>query len=111
DAIRRDQKPSRLVKGYITENHLRNSYGPAMLSRVAREEFIHELVIVSSDPSVVNVAVQEASKNKLDVKIAPDICVPVDSALNVENLGGLPLFIVQDHQRPEYRLALKRSLD
>ncbi len=110
DAILRDQKSSRLVKGYITENHLRSSYGPAMLSRVAREEFVDELVIASSDPSVVEIAVQEACKNKLDVKIAPDICIPV-SAVDFENLGGLLLVKVQDHQPPEYRLALKRSLD
>jgi exopolysaccharide biosynthesis polyprenyl glycosylphosphotransferase len=111
EAIRRDQNSSRLVKGYITENHLHNSYGPTMLSRVAREEFVDELVIASSDPSVVEVAVQEARKNKLDIKIAPYVCVPVSANVDVENLGGLPLFKVQDHQRPEYRLALKRSLD
>ena len=111
EAIRRDQNSSRLVKGYITENHLRNSYGPAMLSRVAREEFVDELVIASSDTSAVEVAVQEARNSNLDIKIAPYICVPVSADVQVENLGGLPLFKVQDHQRPEYRLAMKRSLD
>lgn len=109
EAIHRDQDSSRLVKGYITENHLRNSYGPAMLSRVAREQFADELVIASSDPLVIDAAVREAHKNKLDVKIAPDICVPVSGI--VENLAGVPLFKVQDHQRPEYRLALKRCFD
>jgi exopolysaccharide biosynthesis polyprenyl glycosylphosphotransferase len=109
EAICRDQNSSRLIKGYITENHLRNSYGPAMLSRVAREEFVDELIIASSDSSAIDVAVQEAYKNKLDLKIAPDICVPV--LPDVEDIGGLPLFKIQSHQRPEYRLALKRSLD
>jgi exopolysaccharide biosynthesis polyprenyl glycosylphosphotransferase len=109
-AIHRDQNSSRRIKAYITENHLRNNYGPAMLSRIAREEFIDELVIVSSDPSVLDAAVREACKNNLDVKVAPDTCIPV-SALGFESLGGLPLFKVKDHQIPEYRLALKRSLD
>lgn len=111
DAIRHDRYSSRLVKGYIVENHLRNSYGAAMLRRVAREEFVDELVIVSSDPSVVEVAVQEARNNKLAVKIAPDICIPVSSDADVENLDGLLLFNVQEYQSPEYRLAVKRSLD
>jgi exopolysaccharide biosynthesis polyprenyl glycosylphosphotransferase len=111
EAIKGDQNSSRLVKGYIAENHLRNNYGPAMLSRVAREEFIDELVIASSDPLVVDVAVQEACKNTLDVKIAPDFCVPVSADGYFENLSGLPLLSVRDHQRPECRLALKRSLD
>jgi exopolysaccharide biosynthesis polyprenyl glycosylphosphotransferase len=109
EAIHRDRNSSRLVKGYITENHLRNGYGPAMLSRVAREQFADELVIASSDPLVIDAAVREAYRNKLDVKIAPDICVPVSGV--VENLDGVPLFKVRDHQRPEYRLALKRCLD
>ncbi|MGH9514930.1 MAG: sugar transferase [Terriglobales bacterium] len=111
DAVRRDQSSCRLVKGYITENHFRNSYGPAMLSRVAREEFIDELVIASSDPSIVDAVVREGCKNKLDIKIASDICVPVSGNLDFENLGGLPLFKVRDHQWPDYRLALKRVLD
>jgi exopolysaccharide biosynthesis polyprenyl glycosylphosphotransferase len=109
-AIRRDKNSSRVVKAYLAENHLRNIYGSALLSRVAREEFVDELVIASSEPSVVDIAIQEAHKNNLDVRIAPDICIPV-SAIDFENLGGLPLFTVHDHQRPEYRLALKRSLD
>jgi exopolysaccharide biosynthesis polyprenyl glycosylphosphotransferase len=80
-----------------------------MLSRIAREEFIDELVVASSDPSVLDFVVQEACKNKLDVTIAPDLCVPVSG--DIENVGGLPLFKVQDHRPPEYRLALKRGLD
>jgi exopolysaccharide biosynthesis polyprenyl glycosylphosphotransferase len=111
EAIQRDQNSSRQVRGYITENHLRNSYGPTMLSRVAREEFVDELVIASSDAAVVDVAVREARKNKLDVKIAPDIGIPLSADIDYENLGGLPLFKVQEHKGPEYRLALKRSLD
>jgi exopolysaccharide biosynthesis polyprenyl glycosylphosphotransferase len=111
EAIQRHQNSSRQVKGCITENHLRNSYGPTMLSRVAREEFVDELVIASSDEVVVDVAVREARRNKLDVIIAPDICLPVSADVDVENLGGLPLFKVQDHKGPDYRLALKRSLD
>src|SRR5437764_3135002 len=85
EAIHRDQNSSRRVKGYITENHLRHSYGQAMLSRVAREQFADELVIASSDPLVIDAAVREAYKNKLDVKIAPDLCVPVSGV--VENLN------------------------
>jgi exopolysaccharide biosynthesis polyprenyl glycosylphosphotransferase len=111
NAIRSDQNSSRVVKGYITENHLRNSYGPAMLSRVAREEFIDEVVIASSEPLVVDIAVHEACKNKLDVKIAPEIGVPVSTDTDLENIGGLLLFKIQAHHGPEYRLALKRSLD
>ena len=110
NAIHRDQNSSRQVKGYITENHLRNSYGAVMLSRVAREEFIDELVIATSDQSVVEVAVQEGRKNRLDIKIAADLGVSV-SAVDAENLAGIPLFKLHDHRPPEYGLALKRGLD
>src|SRR5439155_21312395 len=92
ESIRRDQNSSRLVKGYITENHVRNNYGPAMLSRVAREEFVDELVIASSDPAVVEVAVREARSNNLDVKIAPNVCVLVSEYVSFENIDGAHLF-------------------
>lgn len=110
EAIRRNQDFPRLVKGFITENHLRNIYGPAMLSRIAREEFVDELVIASSDPAVVDIALREACENRLDVRIAPDIG-PVSADSGFENLGGLLLIRVQYHPKPDYRLAVKRSLD
>jgi exopolysaccharide biosynthesis polyprenyl glycosylphosphotransferase len=112
DAIHLETNSSRLVKGYLAEIHMRNSYGPAMLSRIAREEFVDEIIIASADPKVAEIATQEARRNQLDVKIAPEICVPPSAnQVTFENVGGIPLLKICDHRPPGYRLALKRSLD
>ncbi|MCU1272498.1 MAG: exopolysaccharide biosynthesis polyprenyl glycosylphosphotransferase [Acidobacteriaceae bacterium] len=112
DAIHHDPSSSRLVKGYVAENHIRNIYGSAMLNRIAREEFVDEIIIASTDPGVVRIAIQEACRNKLDVKIAPDISIPPSGNETVfENVGGIALLKIHDHRSPECGLALKRGLD
>jgi exopolysaccharide biosynthesis polyprenyl glycosylphosphotransferase len=112
DAIHRDPSSLRLVKGYVAENHMKNIYGPAMLSRIAREEFVDEVLIASTDPGVARIVIQEACRNTLDVKIAPDISIPPSCNETVfENVGGIALLKIYDHRSPECRLALKRSLD
>jgi len=112
DAIHRDPGSLRLVKGCIAENHLRNIYGPTMLSRIAREEFVDEIIIASTEPKVVEVVIQESCFNRLDVKIVPEICIPPSAGEIVfENVGGIPLVKIRDHRSPAYRLAIKRSLD
>ena len=111
DAIRHDPSSSRLVKGYVAENHIRNVYGRPMLSRIAREEFVDEIIIASTDPGVTRIAIQEARRNKLDVKIAPEICVPYDREIAFDTVGHIPLLRIHEHRSPEYGLAMKRSLD
>jgi exopolysaccharide biosynthesis polyprenyl glycosylphosphotransferase len=111
DAIHHDRSSSRLVKGYVAENHIRNVYGRPMLSRIAREEFVDEIIIASTDPGVARIAIQEAYRNKLDIKIAPDICVPFNREIAFDTVGDIPLLRIHDHRPPEGALALKRSLD
>ena len=112
DAIHHDPSSLLLVKGYVAENHIRNIYGPAMLSRIAREEFVDEILIASTDPGVARIVIQEACRNKLDVKIAPDISIPTSGDETVfENVGGIALLKIHDHRPPECGLALKRGLD
>ncbi len=112
DAIRRDSTSLRVVKGFMAENHLRNVYGPAMLSRVAREEFVDELIIASGDAAIGEIALREAKRNALDVRVVPEICVlPSDREITFEDVGGIPLLRIQDHPAPECALTLKRALD
>jgi exopolysaccharide biosynthesis polyprenyl glycosylphosphotransferase len=112
DAIHHDPSSLRVVKGCVAENHIRNIYGPGMLSRIAREEFVDEIIIASPDPRVARIVIQEACRNKLDVKIAPDFSIPPSGDETVfENLGGIALLKIHDHRSPEYGLAFKRSLD
>ena len=112
DAIHHDPTSLRLVKGYMAENHLRNIYGPAMLSRISREQFIDEIIIASAESGVAELAAAEARRNQLDVKLVPEICAesqPGEIALEI--VGGVHLLNIHHHHSPQYGLAAKRSLD
>jgi exopolysaccharide biosynthesis polyprenyl glycosylphosphotransferase len=112
DAIHRDAASGRQAKGFMPENHLRNIYGPAMLSRIAREEFVDELLVASTDPSIVEIAVQEARHNLLDVSIAPQFSAgfKCDDVV-LQNAGGVALLAISNYPPPEYALAIKRIFD
>jgi len=112
DAIGHDPASLRVVKGYMAENHIRNIYGPAMLSRISREQFVDEIIIASADPGVAEIASEQARRNRLDVRVAPEICIPTwANEVAIENLGGIPLLKIHEHRLPEYGLAVKRSMD
>lgn len=112
DAIYRHPGSLRVVKGCMAENHVRNIYGPAMLSRISREQFVDEIIVASQDSAVAEIAAQEARRNQLDIKIAPEIwATPPPGEIAIETVGGIPLLNLHDHHSPEYGLAMKRGLD
>ena len=110
--IRSNEGSGRLVKGFMAEHHLRNVYGPSMLGRIAREEFIDEIVIASADPIVISTAIREGRDNALDVTIAPEIPrLSPGVAVAVQNVGGIALLQIHKHRSPEIALAVKRIMD
>lgn len=109
DAIHDHEASTRVIKGFIAENHLRNVYGPSMFARIAREEFIDEIIVASTDPDVIEIAVQEARHNMLDISVVPQI--PSSAGLTIENVGAAALLTVHNHRPPEHALALKRTFD
>lgn len=111
DAILRTRSRSRLVKRLMPEVLLRQSYGPAMLARITREEFIDEIIIASSDPEIAKAAIQQANRNKLDLRVSPQLCVELPYDAQFENLGGVLLAKIHEHAAPEYALAIKRMFD
>lgn len=112
EVIQHHPESHRVVKGFMTENHLRNVYGPSMLSRIARESFVDELIIASSDPEVAKIAIHEAQRNALDVNVAPQICISsLDRKLELEDVGGAVMLKVCEHTAPNIALTFKRGLD
>lgn len=112
DAIHGDQRSRRIVKGFMPEHHLRNVYGASMLSRIAREEFIDEIIVTTKNPAVARIAIEGARANALDVSVAPEICVTgLTGNPAFESVGGMPLLRIHDYPHPEYGLAVKRGLD
>ncbi|HEY7354185.1 MAG TPA: sugar transferase [Terriglobales bacterium] len=112
NAIHEDRNSRRRAKGFMAESHLRNIYGPEMLARISREEFVDEIVIASADESVAQIAIREAQRNRLDVKLLPLAWIsPLRRQVEFETVGGIPLLSVEDHKQPEVSLALKRLFD
>src|SRR5579884_1176445 len=112
NAIQREGSGTRSLKGFMAEKHLRNIYGSSMLRRIAREEFVDELIIASSDPAIARIATEEGRRNALDVRFAPEIGIAARAGeIAFENLGGIPLLKIQECRSREYELAVKRTLD
>jgi len=86
------------------------------LSQVARAHFIDEIFIAISSPSdLVSEVIAEARRNRLDVKIVPDLYenpseLP-NSRVAIERIGKYPVLVV--HREPVRALGLlvKRILD
>jgi hypothetical protein len=62
----------RSLKGLIPDADFRRTQGPAMLSEIARKQFIDEVIIASYDPQVSASVIREAQKNRIDVKVVPE---------------------------------------
>jgi exopolysaccharide biosynthesis polyprenyl glycosylphosphotransferase len=82
------------------------------LARVARAEFADEIILaIPRQPELSRRAIREARRNRLDVKVIPDLfgCEP-DSVV-LENLGNLPVLTVHEERMPAFGLFLKRAFD
>ncbi len=103
------------VKGFLDGNH---SSHPRLLgriedfSRVIRAHFIDEvfLTIPSEKETVKQVAV-EARKNRLDVKILPEMVDGFGWAVAMEHLGDFPVMALHQEPIPALGLFVKRSID
>jgi exopolysaccharide biosynthesis polyprenyl glycosylphosphotransferase len=80
-----------------------------MLARMARREFIDEVIVATCDADVAEAAVREARRHQLDVHVVPDVFGL--EPLAIENLGGMPLLKIHEQQLPELTLAMKGIAD
>jgi len=107
------------VHGFLDEKHrsdVRVLGRIDALSQVARAHFIDEVVITISSPrELVSEAVAQARRNRLDVKVVPDMYQdfsdgPSTGAV-VERMGEYPVLVL--HREPVGALGslVKRALD
>lgn len=109
DSVRRNLQSGRVVREFILDRCLGEAYGSALMSRVARQSCIDEVIIVSRDPAIRQAAIREAKRNQLDVFVVPDLSG--SAALGFEFLEGTPLVKVSEQKFPEWALAGKRVAD
>lgn len=103
------------VKGFLDEHE---GSGPRRLgrledlSRMAQTHFVDEVFItdISARDAVRSVAL-EARRQRLDVKVVPDLYDGLAWGAPLEYLGGFPVMNLHRQPIPELGMAVKRLLD
>jgi exopolysaccharide biosynthesis polyprenyl glycosylphosphotransferase len=113
--LERDRSAGRIVRGFLDDNapvagDVRGRI--ADLSRVARTEFLDEVIIALPHRHVlIGPLIWEAQRNHLDVKVVPDLFGSQSSSLALETVGKIPVLTLRQERIPSFGLALKRMLD
>jgi exopolysaccharide biosynthesis polyprenyl glycosylphosphotransferase len=85
---------------------------PEDLGRIARAQFIDEVIVAVSDRrDLGQLAIREALRNRLDIKIIPDLFGAEAEDSVLESWGNTPLLTLHCERLPATRLFLKRALD
>ena len=105
----------RLFRGFIAEGaslggDVRGTVDD--LATIARREFIDEIILVGTrDPMLARLAIREAQRNRLDIKIVPDFFGFKPQEMSVEDVGSVPVLTLSEESIPVVGLRLKRFLD
>jgi len=83
------------------------------LAGIARAEFIDEIIVtIPYQQESVRQAIREARRNRLDVKLAPDLLgIEAQPELFLERVAGVPILSLHRERLPEFGLLLKRVAD
>lgn len=109
EAIRRDPRRCRELQEFILDKSLRTPVGVEMMARIARQQYVDEVIVATPDAVAARIAVRVARRNQLDVTVVPDL--HGEAASEMESLEGVPMLKVSEQRYPEWNLALKRVCD
>jgi exopolysaccharide biosynthesis polyprenyl glycosylphosphotransferase len=105
----------RLFRGFLTEE---TSLGTDIrgtihdLATIARREFIDEIILVDTrDPALARWVIREAQRNRLDIKMVPDLFGFKPREISVEDVSSVPVLTLSEESIPIVGLRLKRLLD
>lgn len=104
-----------VVRGFLTTG--RPTGGDVLgtvddLARIARAQFVDEIVLaIPEERDVARAVIREARRNRLDVKIIPDLLGFQAQAAVLENPGAVPVLTLYEEPIPALGLCLKRAVD
>ena len=82
------------------------------LARVARSEFVDEIILtIPFQGDAARRLIREARRNRIDVKIVPDLLGFDPSAVVLEKVGDVPVLTLCEERIPAFGLLLKRAFD
>jgi exopolysaccharide biosynthesis polyprenyl glycosylphosphotransferase len=105
----------RVVRGFLDENE---SLGGDVLGRVenlasvARKHFVDEIILaVQQHSNVARKAIWQARRNRIDVKLIPDLFGADPAQVTLEKFGDTPVLSLWEEPVPLASLLLKRTAD
>jgi exopolysaccharide biosynthesis polyprenyl glycosylphosphotransferase len=112
-----DEHPElrRVVRRCLDEDevvtHGMASFGDR-IATLARTEFVDEVILPApSRRDLARAIIREAQRNRLDVKVLPDLYGYEFQGKRVEHVGSRPLLTLHQERIPEAGLLLKRLMD
>jgi exopolysaccharide biosynthesis polyprenyl glycosylphosphotransferase len=86
---------------------------PEDLARIARAEFVDEVILTTQSPrSVAQWVIREARRNRLDVKVVADLFeLEPQCMVDLEHFGNVPILTIHQEPVPSLGLLAKRAMD
>jgi exopolysaccharide biosynthesis polyprenyl glycosylphosphotransferase len=113
--LNHERSHRRVVCGFLDDEHPAEENvlgGLGDLVRIARAEFVDEIIVADSTRrEVVRRVIREARKNRLDVKIVPDFFGLAPRPVALERFGDTPVLTLHEEPIPAIGLFAKRVLD
>ncbi len=115
DCLNRNPQRGRVIRGFLDDNWRRDPDGLGTvddLARIARAEFADEIILtLPHDSAITQKVIREARRNRLDVKLVPDLSGFESQSAIIENFGPLPVLSLHEEPIPSGGLFLKRAFD
>ncbi len=114
-ALERMKKKGLTVVGFVDETDKveRDVLGKVGdLARIARSEFVDEVILaIPHQHELTRWVIREARRNRLDVRLVPDLYGLEGEEIRLEYIGGLPLFTLHEEEGEAPGAFWKRVLD
>jgi exopolysaccharide biosynthesis polyprenyl glycosylphosphotransferase len=84
----------------------------AELARIARIEFADEIILaIPQQRDLARRAIWEARRNRLDIKVVPEVFGFEPRSVGLEAFGEVPVLTLYEERIPDLGLLLKRAVD
>jgi len=113
--LEQDSARRRVIRGFLDQSQ--PVAGDVLgrvedLATIARREFVDEIILaISPHSDVARRAIAQARRNRIDVKLVPDLLGADPAQVMFERFGGMPVLTLCEEQIPVVGLLLKRIAD
>ena len=113
--LEHDRPRRRVIRGFLDEEQplggdIRGRVRD--LPRVARRHFVDEIILtVPPESPAGQEAIWHARRNRIDVKVVPELFDFDPAAVTLERFGNVPVLSLCEERIPTFGLLLKRALD